>query len=84
MDNEENNTVDTELEEETIIENSNPVEENTIENVQNEEQTQESRKEENKTKKKNKSKLVIPIIITLIIIMAGVRLSLQVIAKGRQ
>ena len=83
MDNEENNTVDTELEEETIIENSNPVEENTIENVQNEEQTQESRKEENKPKKKNKSKLVIPIIITLIIMILAA-ICMPVILKNRK
>ena len=91
MDNEEKNTVETELEEETIIENSNPVEENTMENETNEEQSQEintstmeePKKEENKPKKKCKSKLIIPIIITLVILILAA-ICMPVILKNRK
>ena len=94
MGNEENNTVETELEEESTNENSNPVEENTIDNETTEEieeQTQESnagtiekpKKEENKPKKKRKSKLIIPIIITLIILILAA-ICVPVILKNRK
>ena len=96
MDNNENNTVDTELEEKTSIDDSNPVEENTINNNAEEvkeEQPQEfnndkveeikHEQKEIKPKKKNKSKLIIPIIITLIILILAA-ICVPVILKDKK
>ena len=93
MDNEEDNAVETELEEESTVEKSNPVEENTIDNETTEEKeevqetntevVEEPKKKENKPKKECKSKLVIPIIITLIIMILAA-ICMPVILKNRK